>query len=97
MVERDRILEAVYRAVDEVNLQLAAESRLEEVEATAIAGETASLDSLGFLNLVLAAEAAVNEVCAPHINLAERMMDGDGTPPTTLGDFATLIAGLQES
>jgi hypothetical protein len=96
MVERERILEAVYRAVGEVNLQLDAESRLEKAEDMVIAGESASLDSLGFLNLVLAAEGAVNDVCSPPINLAEQLMGEDGIPPTTLGDFVTLIVGLQE-
>ena len=77
MVEREKILESVYRAVDEVNLQLEAESRLKKAEDMIIAGESASLDSLSFLNLVLAAEGAVNDVLHPA-HQPRRAIDGGG-------------------
>ena len=96
MVEREKILQALYAAVDELNLQLPAESRLEKAETTAIIGDDATLDSRGFINLILSAETKVNEVCSPPINVSERMIEHADSHPETLGAFATFITGLQE-
>ena len=92
------ILTTLFAAVDELNLQLPPSGRLEKSAATAISGDGAALDSLGFLNLVLLSEAKVNEAFPPGVSLAERLLeDPDGDPPATLGALASLIAKLQES
>jgi hypothetical protein len=94
----EAILTALYLAVDELNQQLPAGRRLEKSPATPIVGEAAALDSLGFLNLVLLAEARVNESCSPSVSLAEHLLeDPEGDPPTTLAALASLIAKLQGS
>lgn len=98
MSDSEAILAALYRAVDELNLQLPAERRLQKSAATAIVGDAAALDSLGFLNLVLLAEAKINESCTPSVSLAEHLLeDPEGDPPATLGALAALVAKLQES
>ena len=97
MSDVNEILGALYAAVDELNLQLPAASRLEKSAAAPIAGEGAALDSLGFLNLVLLAEAKINEALSPAVSLAERLLeDPEGDPPATLGALASLVAKLQE-
>jgi hypothetical protein len=90
------ILQALYSAVDELNLQLPPDVRLEKSAATPIVGDGASLDSIGFLNLILLAEARVNESCSASISLAEHLLEEDGDPPATLGALASAIASLQE-
>ncbi len=91
------VVDALYRAVDELNLQLPPGVKLGKSLETAIAGDGAALDSLGFLNLVLLAEARINESCSPGVSLAEHLLDDpDGDPPTTLGALASVIARLQE-
>jgi hypothetical protein len=98
MADRGRVLEALYAAVDDVNLLLPPRDRLAKAEATVLLGDAAHLDSLGFLNLVLAAETQVNARCAPSVNLAERLLELDESSlPTTLGALATLIVELQGS
>ncbi len=97
MVERARVLEALYAAVDDLNQQLAPEDRLERAEATALTGDSARLDSLAFLNLVLAAETRVNARCSAPVNLAERLLDLEKPDlPATLGALASLIVDLQQ-
>ena len=96
MADRAQVLAALYAAVDDVNLQLPPASRLAKSEGTALLGDAADLDSLGFLNLVLAAETQVNARCAPPVNLAERLLELDESSlPATLGALATFILELQ--
>ena len=96
MTDTEPILAALYRAVDELNLQLPPTSRLEKSAGTAIVGDGAALDSLGFLNLVLLSEAKINEACSPAVSLAEHLLeDPEADPPATLGALAALVAKLQ--
>jgi hypothetical protein len=98
MADRGRVLEALYAAVDDLNLQLAPGDRLDKSEDTPLLGDTARLDSLGFLNLVLGAETQVNARCAPPVNLAERLLEIEETAlPSTLGALASFIVELQQS
>ena len=97
MTDLHEILTALYAAVDELNLQLPPNTRLEKSAATPIAGDGAALDSLGFLNLVLLSEAKINEAFPPGVSLAERLLeDPEGDPPATLGALAALVAKLRE-
>jgi hypothetical protein len=98
MADRGRVLEALYAAVDDLNLQLAPADRLEKSEDTPLTGDTACLDSLGFLNLVLGAETQVNARCSPPVNLAERLLEREEAGlPSTLGALAAFIVELQRS
>ncbi len=98
MADRSRVLEALYAAVDDLNLQLVPADRLEKSENTPLIGDATHLDSLGFLNLVLGAETQVNARCSPPINLAERLLEQEETGlPATLGALASFIVALQRS
>lgn len=97
MADTRQILDAIYLAVDEVNLLLPPDKRLAKAEATPIVGAGASLDSLAFLNFVLLTEAKVNESCGLQVNLAEQLVENPtGEPPQTLGALASLVGSLQE-
>jgi hypothetical protein len=97
MLDRDAILRCIYRAVDEINLTLPDAKRLDKAEATPVFGEGARLDSLGFLNLMLAVEGLVNEGNAQPVSLAENLMkDEVAGPPATLGALASFVLGLQD-
>jgi hypothetical protein len=96
MADRARVLEALYAAVDELNLQRARADHLEKSEDTPLTGDGARLDSLGFLNLILGAETHVNARCAPPVNLTERLLEeGESGLPATLGALASFIVVLQ--
>lgn len=97
MADTRQILNAIYQAVDEVNLLLPPDKRLAKAETTPIVGAGAALDSLGFLNFILLSESKINETCASQVNLAERLLENaTGEPPQTLGALATLVGSLQE-
>lgn len=97
MANTQQILDAIYSAVDELNLLLPPDKRLAKAETTPIVGAGAALDSLGFLNFILLAEAKVNESCSLQVNLAERLVENSsGEPPQTLGALASLVGSLQE-
>lgn len=97
MADHSDILDAIYSAVDEVNLLLPADKRLAKEAGTQIMGDGASLDSLGFLNLMMLAEGRINEGAGEPVNLSEKLLDGSTEPPRTLGDLAALVATLQEA
>ena len=46
MAQRDEILELIYEAVDEVNLQLPPDDQLDKGEDSVIVGDEAGLDSM---------------------------------------------------
>lgn len=56
---KDRIVECIYAAVDEVNLDREDEPPLEKAPETPIYGEASTLDSLGLINFVVAVEENV--------------------------------------
>lgn len=56
MTAYDRALALVYDAIDVVNRQLPAASRLRKAPDTVIVGSGGALDSLGVVNFVLAVE-----------------------------------------
>lgn len=56
VITRDRIINTVYRAIDEVNEALAPRNRLEKALETHLIGATSKLDSLGLVNLALTLE-----------------------------------------
>jgi acyl carrier protein len=90
-----RVLEALLRAVDEVNQQLPGERRLERSEATPLTGESGSLDSLGLINLIVAAEQKIQETFVATITLTdERAMSREESPFRTIGTLADYITSL---
>ena len=98
MSDRSQVLNCLYAAVDELNEQRPADDQLANAEDTAVAGANASLDSLGFLNLIMGIEAKLADEFGTSVSVAEQLMSGaDITPPETLGALADLVTQLQEA
>ncbi len=90
-----RVLETLLRAVDEVNQQLPRERWVEPSEATALAGESGSLDSLGLINLIVATEQKIQGAFGATITLTdERTMSREESPFRTIGTLADYISSL---
>lgn len=90
---RDKLLQHVYSAIDELNQQLPAGERIAKSEATVLTGSDGALESLAFLNLIVATEDRVNAAYATTINLASLLMESDDTPPPrNVGELVDLIA-----
>ena len=94
-MDRTEITAALFSAVDSVNETLAPDARLTKSDQTVLFGEDGRLDSLGCINLVLAAE---EQLLAQHgvlLDLAAVLMGDDApSPPGTLGALADFIQGL---
>jgi len=95
MSTRDRVLLAIYRAIDEINRQLPADRRLDRDPATPLRGPTSRLDSLHLVNLVVTTEELVEEEFGRYLNLAdERAVAREPSPferVETLADYVTLL------
>ncbi len=68
MLEITEITEAIFRAIDQVNLQLAKE-KLEKSEDAILTGKSGKLDSLGLINFIVAVEEELEEASGMSISL----------------------------
>ncbi len=71
MLSRERILEAVYCAIDEVNQQLAEERRIDKSANTVLLGKSGNLDSLELISLIVTVEQEVEKAFHVTINLTD--------------------------
>jgi hypothetical protein len=94
MVDEKRALELVYAAVDEINGQLPAGSRLAKQADTVLLGDGAALDSLAFVNLLVAVEGGVERAGGPPIGLLDELgkAEEESSPLRTLGALAAHVA-----
>ncbi len=91
---RTKLRDAVFAAIDELNEQRPAEARLTKSLETALAGEDGPLDSLAFVNLVVALEQRLDAILPVPISL----LDDERLDPTS-GHFRsvqTLLDYLQQ-
>ena len=71
ILNHERILEAVYCAIDEVNQQLAEERRIDKSANTVLLGESGNLDSLKLISLIVTVEQEVEKAFHVTINLTD--------------------------
>jgi len=94
MIDRDKIRIAVYRAIEEAN-QLSADGEAAEVtESTILLGPEAALNSMGFVNFVVALEEEVNRLTDRPLDLFEKInsAEGKGYPISTVGQLMDLLS-----
>jgi acyl carrier protein len=97
MLDRGRIEEAVYRAIDQVNELLLDENALTKEEDTILIGEGSKLDSMGFVNFVVALEEELAQEIGLDLNLAEELNAAGVNPQrwftiVSLVDFLFVLA-----
>lgn len=98
MVEREKILEAIYAGIDEVNESLPAEKRVEKSEETHLMGANGAIDSLGLTMLVVAIEQKVEEQLDEMVTLVDSsIVSEDNSPFQTVSKLADHIKNLVES
>ena len=71
MSSRNLILQAIYRAVDEINRQLPRDQRLGKEPETVLVGPEARLDSLGLINLIVTTEQHVQGALGQSVILTD--------------------------
>jgi acyl carrier protein len=72
-ITRQKVLDAIYEAIQEVNDQFSL--NVVPSEATALTGEGSAYDSLGFVNFI----ASLEEKCDVRFGLQLSLTDGAGT------------------
>lgn len=89
MASRDKVVEAVFAAVDELNEMLPDNEQLEKDEHAALTGEGASIKSLSLANLMVGIEEQVEECFDTPVSL----VGGDPLPenPSPLETLGTMI------
>ena len=95
MSQDQRIMLALGAAIDEINSTLPAERRLEKGAETALVGAGGRLDSMGLVNLVVAAEEAIESEFGVGVNLGDsRAMSETPSPFRSVGTLAEYVARL---
>lgn len=91
----EKVREIIHRVIDQLNLQLAADQRLEKGESTLLFGEEGKLDSLGLVNLIVGVEGGLAEGFGTAVNLAdEQLMTRQDSPFRTVGSLVEYVASL---
>jgi acyl carrier protein len=99
MVDKERILRALFMAVDEVDeaLSKSKNSQLVITPETILVGEHGKLDSLGFVSFIFALEQKIEQELGVTITLVdERAMSQKDSPFETIGKLADYISLLLE-
>lgn len=91
----ERIREAIYRAVDEINEQLPKGHQLEKSPETILFGNGGQLDSLGLVSFIVEVEQKIEEELSISITLAdERAMSQKNSPFMTLQTLTEYVSLL---
>jgi acyl carrier protein len=80
-LDRGQIREVVYRAIDQVNELLLDEDVLTKDDTTILLGEGSKLDSMGFINFVVALEEELAKAAGVDLNLMDELMPENVDPP----------------
>jgi hypothetical protein len=88
----ERVRQAVFGVLDELNEQLPARQRLAKVDTTVLAGEQTGLDSLGLVNLMALLEQRIERDFQTAVNLMDAELVDEAS--THLADVRSLTRYL---
>lgn len=93
MTDKARVQGAIYRAIDDVNMQLTAEERLDKTPETLLLADGGKLDSLTVVNLVVMVEEMIEDEFGVMINIADQDVGALGHNPfRSVGTLTDYIA-----
>ena len=94
-MDRTRVLEQIYAALDVINLQLPSSKRLPRTPTTVIVGPGGVLDSLGIVNFVLALEEKIGDAIGRPVQLLDpELLALEQGPFRTVDALATHVSAL---
>jgi acyl carrier protein len=96
MFDQDHMRNIVYRAIDQLNEVSLEENAILKRPDTILIGEGACLDSMGFVNFVVALESEFKQATGLELSLVERLNPSVGQP-AQVRTLADLVKFLQES
>ena len=92
MGNKDKILEAVYDAVREVNEQIDEDKQLELSSETILVGDGSNLDSIGLVSLIVTAEQNIEDMFGLSLTLAdEKALSQKISPFRTVGSLVDYV------
>ncbi|MDX6696316.1 MAG: hypothetical protein QOF02_3919 [Blastocatellia bacterium] len=95
MSNHERILQAIYSAVDETNEQLPQGKALDKSPETILFGQSGRLDSLGLVSFIVAVEQNIQDELGVDITLAdERAMSQQHSPFRSINTLAAYVSLL---
>jgi hypothetical protein len=94
MIKKEQIKELVFNAIDELNQQMKSDEQMDKSEMLVLFGPSATLDSLGFINLITTIEENIEDELDLIVTIIdEKAMSREDSPFLTVG---TLIEYLLE-
>ena len=95
MTQREKILNSIYGALDEVNEQLPDDQQLEKSPDTVLLGESGKIESIDLVNILVATEENVEEAFGVPLSITdERAVSEKNSPFTTIGTLCDFITNL---
>lgn len=89
------VLKLIYDSIDEINVDLNEDEKVEKSEETVIYADGSSLDSLGLVNLITIIEQKIEEETGDYITIAdERALSMESSPfqtVRTLKDYIEML------
>ena len=95
MTARNKILEGIYVAIDEVNEQLPEDQNLEKSLETVLLGSSGKLESINLVNLLVAIEENIEETFDIPISITdERAVSEKNSPFRTVETLCNFVLNL---
>jgi acyl carrier protein len=95
MTARNKILEGIYVAIDEVNEQLPEDQNLEKSVETVLLGSSGKLESVNLVNLLVAIEENIEETFDIPISITdERAVSEKNSPFRTVETLCNFMLNL---
>jgi acyl carrier protein len=93
MIERAQIRNSIFRAIDRVNELSLDEGALVNGESDVLVGEGAALDSMGFVNFVVAVEEEMAAISDRPLDLVQVLNSpaSNGTQVSTVGQLIDFL------
>jgi acyl carrier protein len=89
---REKIIQAIFEAINDINSQTVKDKRLAKSADTKLYGGDGPLDSLGLVNLIVATEERLEDLCGLSISLAEEhVLDEDESRFETVASMADFV------
>jgi acyl carrier protein len=95
MADQERVQQAVYRAVDELNKQLPKGISVNKSPHAVLYGKTGKLESIDVVTLIMEVEDQIKAEFGASITIADdRAMSRENSPFLTVGTLTDYIAEL---
>jgi acyl carrier protein len=95
MADRERVQQAVYRAVDELNKQLPKGISVNKSPDAVLYGKTGKLESIDVVTLIMEVEDQIKAEFGASITIADdRAMSRENSPFLTVGTLTDYVAEL---